>query len=113
MECSAVLVGVASSSKAHVRIRSASAALPAGMPSDGNLCILGLVLAAGIRFVLPRDRAIGFRVYLRPAAVLVEAGFLQAPLSALFHRLSHQTLPFVPTCPVFFSLYYSLPPLFG
>src|SRR5262249_40742578 len=95
MECSAVPVGVASSSKAHVRNRSASAALPAGMPSDGDLCILGLVLAAGIRFVLPRDRAIGFRVHLRPAADLVEAGILQARLPAISDRLQHKPLPLV------------------
>jgi hypothetical protein len=38
--------------------------LPAGMPADGDLCVLGLVLAAGIRLVLSGDRAIGIRVCL-------------------------------------------------
>src|SRR5205814_3927834 len=82
MERGAVRVGMASS-KAHVRVRSAAAALSAGLPADGDLCILGLVLAAGIRLVLPGDRAIGIRVRLRPATVLVEAGPLQTQFPSI------------------------------
>src|SRR2546426_7165901 len=74
MECGAVRVGLATWSKVRVRARPATPALPAGMPTDGDLCVLGLVLAAGIRIVLPGDSAIGIRVCLRPAAVVVETG---------------------------------------
>src|SRR5437762_10288105 len=92
-------------SKACVRVRSAAAALSAGMPADGDLCILGLVLAAGIRLVLSGNRTIGIRVRLRPAAVLVEAGYLQTQLPSISDRLQHKPLPLVQAGLVLFPVH--------
>src|SRR3989442_5483870 len=113
MERCAVRVGMVSSSKAHVGVRSAAAALSAGLPADGDLCILGLVLAAGIRLLLPGDRAIGIRVRLRPATVLVEAGPLQTQFPSIFDRLQYKSLPLVQTGVVFFSVHDAGARVFG
>src|SRR5262249_38361031 len=64
MERGTVPIRMAAGSNVHSRVCSAAATLPAGMPADGDLSVLGLVLAAGIRLVLSGDRAIGIRVCL-------------------------------------------------
>src|SRR5262249_37689717 len=113
MERGAFRVGMASSSRAHVRVRSAAAALSPGLLADSDLCILGLVLAAGIRLLLPGDRAIGIRVRRRPATVLVEAGQLQTHLSSISDRLQYKSLSLVQTGVVLFPVHDAGPRLCG
>src|SRR5437867_3175545 len=113
MERCAVRVGMVSSSKAHVGVRSAAAALSAGLPADGDLCILGLVLAAGIRLLLPGDRAISIRIRRRPATVLVEARQLQTQFPSISDRLQYKSLPLVQAGVVLFPVHDAGPRLCG